>query len=312
MRLVKYAGCFVGLVISIWPHLSCIKKKCEGISIDIDNSRYSSFWANPELYRLTFEVNIVPKITPFYFGRGIHLHELNEARNKATMALENLSNDPQKISERSKQMGQALFEAFKRRWDGDLSFQLLHDGGSHLAEIEFRHQIPGSPHSIVGKMDEILMYKGEPWVGDVKTANKNTTEAKKRIEFGYASQPLFYINAARMLGYPVKGMVYRVVTEHTPPKHFVIESKRTEYQLQQHLRSVHQTAETILMYRKTFGIDKPWPHGFPYPCNSTSFDGSPACEYSSICQRPTSELTEDDLANFTRRIDHLKTLREAE
>lgn len=259
---------------------------------------------------MTFEANIVPRVNPFYFGRGIHLHELNEARNKAAiLKLENLSNEPQRISDKSKQMGSALFEAFKRRWDGDASFQLMHDGGVPLAEIEFSHQIPGSPHFIVGKMDEIVMYKGEPWVGDLKSANAKTTESKKRIELGYSSQPLFYINAARMMGYPVKGMVYRVVTEHTPPKHFVIESKRTEYALQQHLRSVHQTAETILMYRKTFGVDKPWPHLFPYPCNYSNFDGSSACEYAGICNRPTSELTEDDLANFTTRIDHLASLR---
>lgn len=278
----------------------------------LDNSRYTAWWASPELYRLTYEVNLVPKVLPYYFGRGIHLHELNEARNKATMALENLSNEPQRMSDKSKQVGAALFEAFKRRWDGDLSFQLMHDGGVPLAELEFNIEIPGSPHGIVGKIDEILLYKGEPWIGDVKTANVKTTESKKRVEFGYASQPLFYINAARMMGYPVKGMVYRVVTEHTPPKHYVIETKRTEYQLKQHLRSVHQTAETILMYRKTFGIDKPWPHLNPYPCSYTNFDGSAACEYSGICQRPTSELSEDELAMFTTRIDHLKTLREAE
>lgn len=277
----------------------------------IDNSRFTAFWSNPELYRLVYEKNIVPKIVPYYFGRGIHLHELNEARNKATAALQNLSTDDQRISDRSVKVGDALFQAFKRRWDGDATFQLLHDGGLPLAEIEFDIAIPGSPHSSVGKMDEIVLYKGDPWVGDLKSANAKTTENKKRVEFGYASQPLFYINAARAMGYPVKGMVYRVVTEHTPPKHYVIETKRTEYQLAQHLRHVHQTAEMILMYRKTFGVDKPWVHLWNYPCNYPSFDGSPTCEYASICNRPTSELTEDDLAMFTQRVDHLKTLRNA-
>lgn len=275
----------------------------------LDNSRFTAFWQNPEMYRLIYEKQIVPRTQSYYFGRGIHLHELNEARNKSAMSLTNLSTDPQKISDRSKTVGEALFQAFRRRWDGDATFQLLHDGGRPLAEIEFEVKIPGSPHSIVGKMDEIVMYKGEPWVGDLKSANAKTTENKKRVEFGYASQPLFYINAARALGYPVKGMVYRVVTEHTPPKHWVIESKRTEYQLESAWRMIHQTAETILMYRKTFGVDKPWPHLWNYPCNYPSFDGSPTCEYASICNRPSIELTEDDLANFTTRIDHLTTLR---
>jgi hypothetical protein len=271
----------------------------------IDNSRYTSFWANPELYRLTYEKNIVPIVVPYYFGRGILMHELNEARNKATMSMKNLKAVPQRLSDKSKTMGEALFAAYKKRWDGDHTIQLMHDGERPLAEVGFDLEIPGSPHRIVGRFDEIVYYKDAAWVGDTKTANAKTTEAKKKIEFGFASQPLFYINAARMLGYAVKGMLYRVVTEHVPPKHWVIESKRTDYQLAQHLVSVHQTAEAILMFRKTFGVDKPWPHLNPYPCNYTDWQGNPTCEYSSICNRPSYDLSEEDLANFTQRVDHL-------
>ena len=271
----------------------------------IDNSRYSAFWANPEMYRLTYEKNIVPIVVPYYFGRGILMHELNEKRNKAAMSVKNLKAEPQRLSDKSKQMGTALFAAFKQRWDGDKSIQLMHDDGRPLAEVAFDLPIPGSPHHIVGKFDEIVQYKDAAWVGDTKTANAKTTEGKKKVEFGYASQPLFYINAARMLGYPVKGMLYRVVTEHVPPKHWVIESKRTDYQLAQHLVSVHQTAETILMYRRAFGVDKPWPHLWSYPCNYPDWQGNPTCEYAGICGRPTSELSEEDLASFTQRIDHL-------
>jgi hypothetical protein len=259
---------------------------------------------------LTYEKNIVPVTVPYYFGRGIHLHELNEKRNKATVSLENLKAAPQKISDKSTQVGDALFHAFKQRWDGDKTFMLMFDEGQPLAEIEFDVEIPGSPHSIVGKIDEIVMYKGKPWVGDLKSANQKASEVKKRIEFGYASQPLFYINAARAMGYPVEGMVYRVVTEHAPPKHWVIESKRTAYQLQQAYAMIHQTCETILMYRRTFGIERPWPHLWTYPCNYPDFKGNPTCEYHSICNRPSVELTEEDLEHFTTRIDHLKSKRE--
>lgn len=275
----------------------------------IDNSRFSAFWSNPELYRLIYEANIVPKVIPYYFGRGILMHELNEKRNKAAMNIVNLNKTPQSLSAKSKQMGEALFSAFKKRWDGDTTFSLMFDDGKPLAELEFDIPIPGSPHSIVGRVDEIVQYKGDPWIGDIKTANAKATEPKKKIEFGYASQPLFYINAMRALGYPVKGMVYRVVTEHTPPKHWVIEVKKSEYQLQEHLRSVHQTCETILMYRRTFGVDKPWPHLWTYPCNYTDWQGAPSCEYHAICSRPTSDLTEEDIKEFTERIDHLESLR---
>lgn len=274
----------------------------------IDNSRYSAFWSNPELYRLTFEKNIVPRIVPYYFGRGIQLHELAEHRNKMAAA-KLLRTEEQQISDKSRKVAGALFEAFKRRWDGDATIQLLHDEGRPLVEVEFDLPIPGSTHSIIGRMDEIVEYKAEPWIGDIKTANAKATEPKKRIEFGFSSQPLFYINAARMLGYPVKGMLYRVVTEHTPPKHWLIESKRTEHQLAEALRSIHQTCETILMFRKTFGVDRPWPHMNPYPCNNTDWQGNPSCDYHGICGRPTTDLTEEDLANFTTRIEHLDLLK---
>jgi hypothetical protein len=280
--------------------------------VRIDNSRYSAFTSNPEMYRLVYEKNYVPVTQSYYFGRGIHLHQLNEARNKATVSMKNLKSVDQKISSKSKQMGEALFAAYAKRWNGDKTFLLLHDAGVPLAEVEFDLPIPGSPHRIVGKMDEIVQYNGDPWVGDIKTANAKASEAKKKIEFGFASQPIFYINAARMLGYPVKGMVYRVVTEHTPPKHWVIESKRTDYQLAQGLISIHQIAETIQMYKKTFGIEKPWPHLWPYPCNYPQYDGSPTCEYAGICNRPSYDLTEEDLEQFTIRIDHLDVMRKQE
>lgn len=279
----------------------------------IDNSRYSAWWSNPELYRLTYEVNLSPKEVNYYFGRGIHLHALNEARNKQLSSADTLAMTAKNlgISQKSKQVGEALFASFKKQYDGDDRFQLLYDDGKPLAEIEFNVPIPGSPHSIVGRIDELLQYKGEPWIGDLKSANAKTSEDKKKIEFGYSSQPLFYINAMRMIGYPVKGMLYRVVTEHVPPRHWVIESKRTEHQLAEGLRSIHQTCETILMYRKTFGIDRPWPHLNSYPCSFSDFQGKSACQYAGICQRPTADLTEEDLAEFTTRIDHLDVLREA-
>lgn len=269
----------------------------------IDNSRYTAFVSSPEMYRLIYEQNLVPKEAPFYFGRGIAFHEMNEARNKAVVRAQMMAQ--QTISIKSKSTAAAMFAAFRKRWDGDPSVQLLHENNVPLAEVSFNLPIPGSTHHIVGRFDEIVQYKEKPWVGDTKTANAKATEAKKRVEFGFASQPLFYINAARMLGYPVVGMLYRVVTEHVPPKHWVIESKRTDTQLANGLRSIHQVAEMIQMMKRTFGVDKPWPHPYSYPCSWLTWDGQPTCEYAGICQRPTSDLTEDDLANFTTRIDHL-------
>lgn len=280
----------------------------------IDNSRYVEFWNNPEKYRLVYEANLALKNVPFYYGRGIHLHTLNEARNKSLSSADTLAMvaENKGISDKSKQVGDALFQAFRKKFDGDDRFQLLHDEGKPLVEVEFDIAIPGSPHSIVGRMDEIIQYKDQPWVGDLKSANAKSSEDRKRTEFGFSTQPIFYINAARSMGYPVAGMLYRVVTEHVPPRLWVIESKRTEYQLAEGLRQIHQTCELIEIYRKTFGVDRPWVHlGTGYPCNAVDFKGNPVCEYAGICNRATCDLTPEDLADFVPRVDHLDVLREA-
>ena len=279
----------------------------------IDNSRYTSYLSNPELYRLVYEKNVSPKVVPFAFGRGIHMHTLAEARNKQLSSADTLVMTAKNlgISEKSRNIGDALFQSFAKRYDGDDRFQLIYEDGKPLVEFEFEVQIPGSPHSIVGRVDELLMYKDEPWVGDIKSANAKSSEDKKKIEFGYSSQPLFYINAMRMLGYPVKGMLYRVVTEHVPPRHWVIETKRTDYQLANALRSIHQVCEMIGTMKKTFGVDQPWPHPYhSYPCNWTTFDGKSGCEYHGLCGRPSADWSEEDLQEFTTRIDHLDVMKE--
>ena len=181
----------------------------------IDNSRFSQFVASPERYRLIYEKNYAPRETPFALARGSHFHKLNEARNKALSPTDAkallLKNH---VSEKARLSGEALFSSFRRRYDGNSDFALAFDDDKPLAELEFDLAIPGSKHRIIGAIDEVISYKGELYIGDTKTANAKATEAKKKIEFNQSSQPLFYINAGRMLGYPVQGMLYRVVTEY--------------------------------------------------------------------------------------------------
>ena len=205
----------------------------------------------------------------------------------------------------------AYFAAFKKQYDGDKRFELVYDEGMVLAEIEFDLAIPDSPHRIIGRFDEILKYDGHLWVGDTKTANEKSTENKKRIEFGFSSQPLFYINAARMLGYNVRGMLYRVVTAHTPAKHWVIPVRRTEYDLLRGLRAISRTADIIERLKASIGIDEPWPHlATGYPCNYTNPSTQRIqCEFADICNRASSELTEEDLEGFVKRVEHLDLMK---
>lgn len=272
----------------------------------LDNSRYTAFLANPEKYRLTYEQNLVPVQTPFALARGGHFHKLNEARNKSLSPVDTkallIKNH---VEEKARQSGEALFSSFKRRYDGHGDFALAFDDDKPLAELEFDLPIPRSGHRIVGAIDEVISYKGDLWVGDTKTANAKATEAKKKLEFNLSSQPLFYINAARMMGYPVVGMLYRVVTEHNPPNHWIIPVRKSERQLSVALLSIHQVAEQIEFMRAKFGIDNPWPHSHQsYPCSWES-NGKSACEYSSICMRKRSEMDAEDLEAFKTRDDHL-------
>ena len=277
----------------------------------LDHSRWAAFYANPEKYRLVYEKNLVPRDVPFPLARGIHLHSLHEARNKsltptATNALVLLNEG---ISEKAKLVGTAMYAAFKRKYDGDSRIKLVFDDGKPLAELEFDVPIPGSPHSIIGKIDEIIEYKGALWLGDLKTANAKASLSRKQTEFRWSKQPNFYLNAARLLGYPVVGMLYRVVTEHTPPQFWEVEAKRTDHDLSISLWNIHQTCEHIEFYRRTFGVDKPWPHlNHSYPCNH-DYNGKPSCEYADICTKSMDELTEDDLAPFRVRQDHIELMR---
>jgi hypothetical protein len=249
-------------------------------------------------------------VTPFALDRGGYFHKLNEARNKALspqdtkqLLMEN------NAAPKAKQSGDALFAAFRRRWDGSTDFKLASVDGQPLAEFEFDLPIPGSVHYLIGAVDEIVEYKEELWVGDTKTANNKASEAKKRSEFNLSSQPIFYINAMRMMGYPVVGMVYRVVTEHTPPQHYVVPVKKSERALALGLKHIHQVAETIEFYREKFGVDSPWPHpSQTYPCNY-EYNGKVACEYASVCQMRKDEMSPEDLEEFKQREDHLKVMR---
>lgn len=276
----------------------------------IDNSRYTQYLSSPERYRLIYELNLSPRVTPFALARGGHFHKLNEIRNKSlsptdakSLLLKN------RVDEKARLSGDALFQAFRRRYDGNPDFALAFDDGLPLAELEFDLPIPGSPHRIIGAMDEVIQYKSELWTGDTKTANAKATENKKKIEFNFSSQPLFYINAARMMGYPVVGMLYRVVTEHNPPNHWIIPVRKSERQLQIALLSIHQVASQIEYMRAEFGVDNPWPHSYQsYPC-SYEYNGKPACEYSSICMKKRSEMDAEDLEDFATRIDHLDVMK---
>lgn len=285
--------------------------------MNIDNSKFSLFQANQEKYRLTYCVNhpsgnksggISPIKTPAPLADGSAMHFYIEAWNKKWSDEEIKRREKEQgIPSANLLVGKALAQSFIRRYESDNDFSILSDEQGPYSEREFSVAIPGSPHHLIGKIDELVYWKGKLWVGDYKSANNKATENKKRTEFEMSSQPNFYLNALKLLGFPdIAGMLYRVVTKHTPPQHFVIPVKRSADKLQVALYNIHQVAEQIQMMRSTFGSENPWPHnGSSYPCSYTNPSGESACEFSSICGRACSDLREHDFELFKPRESHL-------
>src|SRR5882757_5427522 len=280
----------------------------KGHKVRISNSEYTAFLNNQERYRLMYKAplgdkktGISPAQRSFWLDRGSAFHLLAEGHNKGwSFDVVAAKIKEQGMDAKAVANAGALFQSFRQRYSSDERFKIQKwDDGNVASEIEFEAKIPGSPHSLIGKMDELIEYDGGMWVGDYKTANAKATENKKRIEFEDSSQSDFYINAMRLLGRPVKGMLYRVVTEHNPPQHYVIPVTRSDSRLDVSLLNIHQVAEMITMMMDTFGIDKPWPHpGSSFPCNWRGINGRSNCEFETLCRRPSSELTQADLDQF--------------
>jgi hypothetical protein len=154
---------------------------------------------------------------------------------------------------------------------------------------------------MAGRIDEILERDGVLWCGELKSANGKAQYDRKVEEWKHDIQADFEIIGARSLGHNVAGVFVRTITETTPPKIWEIEARRSEHQLNVTQLKVHQTCETILMYRAAFGIDKPWPHlASQWPCSNET-----KCEYEGICQQSLTQLAPDQLSGFKPRVEHL-------
>lgn len=290
----------------------------------INHSSYKAFLSDPERYRLEYELDhpdgnisggISPKKTPGPLADGSAFHFYLEAHNKDWSADEVKQKEIESgIAADNLRTGFALAVAFTRRYETDKRFSIHRDQQGVFSEREFIVPIGnGSPHSIIGKIDELTEYQDAKhpglWIGDYKSANNKTSENKKKIEFEDSQQSNFYLNAMRLMEIDVKGMVYRVITKHTPPQHYVIPIRRTKLQLDITLLNIHQVAEQIQMMKNTFGVHVPWPHTRNYPCNYRNPAGEIMCDYQTICSRPHAELMKEDFELFNPRVSHLEVNR---
>jgi hypothetical protein len=264
--------------------------------VNLDFSRFDAFYRNPEKYRLHYELNLVPAQKNYYLERGIAFHLMLEYWSNGKRAGEIdllVAREVQDL--KAIATAKRMFAHWLQRYNPSGPIILA-------AEPEFLQQLPNSPHSICGKIDQILEIDGRQWVGEVKTTNVRNTFAKISTQWATRKQAEFELIGAQALGYKPLGLLVRTVVESSPPKIWELVVKRTAYQLELVRLAVHQTCEMIEFMRRTFGIDQPWPHSEnSWPCMNKE-----KCEYGKICgvSRP-----EQDTSGFKQREEHLAILR---
>lgn len=270
----------------------------------IDQTRTKAFWSNPEAYRIQFQLNIVPAAKSYYLDRGTAFHTYIDLKSKGLYdveILEVLSGETEyqgqrfNISEKPRLQGLSMGEAFLGR----------HQLGQYTieaSELEFRYQIPDSPHEMVGRLDQVIKIDGKQWLLEFKTANAKASFSKKETEWESDIQADFEIIGARSYGFDVEGVLVQYVLETSPIKVWApLEVRRSEAQLARTLLMVHQTCETVEMYKSTFGLEQPWPHLPNWKCQGDW------CEYKGICQQQGMTL-ESCGKGWKKRDEHLVIL----
>lgn len=262
----------------------------------LDATRYNAWYNNPERYRLEWVQNIRLKEPQEGLSIGTAFHLMVEGSLLGWTPEELLKRlGEEEISPTFINEARALYNAY-------VSY------GPNLemiaSEMEFEYPIPGSPHSMVGKIDQIVKYGGRLWVHDFKTAKKGMKFGWKENEWKAEIAPSFYILGARHLGYDVVGELIQYISRDEPVKvHPLIETERSEQELNLSTLAVHQTCEQIEMMLNTFGPDLPWPHLKTIFCA-----GKDKCPFGRICgvSKPRDILHFNEF--FSDRKEHLKII----
>lgn len=270
----------------------------------IDQTRTKAFWSNPEAYRIQFQLNIVPAAKSYYLDRGTAFHTYIDLKSKShdvaytcdvLRGLVDYQGQRFNIPQKPLDQGMMMGDAF-------LSRHQLGEYTIEASELEFNVPIDGSPHAMVGRLDQVVTIDGKQWLLEFKTANAKASFSKKETEWESDIQADFEIIGARSFGYEVEGVLVQYVLETSPIKVWApLEVRRSEAQLARTLLMVHQTCETVEMYKSTFGLEQPWPHLPNWKCQGDW------CEYKGICQQQGMTL-ESCGKGWKKRDEHLVIL----
>ena len=231
----------------------------------IDASRYVMFWANPERYRLRELWKLVPvkpkagtfaSLLTFGRRRGTCVHELLDANYRgvgefeAVQSLKGGGFGDKEISV-ALDMARSVLDRYaaERR--------LAH-------EVLFEYPIPGTAHSLVGRIDGIHEADGEVFVNDYKTSKYRPAKelGYKLDEYCRSVQVSFYLLGARQLGFECRRFRYVLVSSaRKGPGAQISErfTERTDLELTEFARQVAMTCDLIEWMKQTFGIERPWP-----------------------------------------------------
>lgn len=271
---------------------------------------YNEYVSNRERYRCSHKMlgnGVVPVTVPEAMARGISLHTFAEGyfkgwtRDQVVQKLEEAV-----VEEKEIERGEAMWPVL-RDYLNSLGLEVL------AVEPEFCIPLGGKlePHYLVGKIDLIARQGGE-----IKVYEYKGTNPKKRVddvekEWRAATQATTEIAGARALGHAATAMeVIHVVEEVVPyilggHGHLV---QRTDYEIEYMLRSFAQTADTIVMLEREWGVDEPWPHDI-HTIWASDMRGSCNngwCDYKDICGCVHLTMPE----GFKEKPDYLEVVKE--
>lgn len=270
----------------------------------LDFSRYSAYVQNPERYRLRYILNLVPEndeqptFANYGRRRGTCTHEILDARAKHAGNPAELKDS---LIELRMKHPADLFDRCERLAN------VMPDLGEFLiSEKEF--DIPvfeGSKHSTIGRIDHIFLGKGNPVVGDFKTAKKRTKKeaAQYLSELSTSFQVPFYLHAAKAMGYETDRFRFHVlIDEKDNPDYLALDVTMGPAEVERRLRHVRAACYGIEGLLRDIGPEYPWPHSNSWPCCGDKF----MCGYGNICgmRIPPGVVPN----GFTTRKEHLAQL----
>jgi len=264
----------------------------------LDFSRYAAFLSNPERFRLRYILNLVPESddepTLFNYGRrrGSCTHEILDAYAAGNSLEPVRAKYPAELFDRCVKLADVMPP---------------NAGPVVISEREFDVPVfPGSRHSIIGRIDRVVMVDGVPRVEDFKTTKKRTKAEFSRYlgELSTSFQVPFYLAAAAALGYETDEFLFHVlIDEKDKPAYYPLElPPMGPAEIERRMRHVRAACIAIEALLQHPGPDYPWPHSNAWPCCGDRMQ----CGYGEICGRKIPKGCVP--TGFKKRIEHLAQL----